>query len=177
MPRAEPASRPSRRPIPAPEAPRRRRRRRPQEAAGVPRPLRAPPAGAVAVAAPAALELESLRAVWPAVLESSRLGNTLCARTCSTETRPIAVDGAQVTIAFAPDAAYQLRKADDDEYRACVAEAIRAVTGRHGADRLRARRARRRRGQPPPAPTDSEWVERFVAEFDAEEIHPESEAS
>ena len=31
--------------------------------------------------------------------------------------------------------------------------------------------------QPAAAPTEQEWVQRFVAEFDAEEIHPESEAS
>ena len=71
-----------------------------------------------------------------------------------------------------------MRKADGDEDRACVAEAIRTLTGGakpqiayvlgDGAAAV---------AEPAPAPTDSEWVERFVAEFDAEEIHPESEAS
>ncbi|MEA2194074.1 MAG: polymerase subunit gamma/tau [Solirubrobacteraceae bacterium] len=155
-------------PAPAPEAP---------------QPPSAPPAGdgAIAVAAPMALELESLRAVWPAVLEELKTsGNTLCAHRLA-DTRPIAVDGTRVTVAFAPESEsvdYNMRKADADEDRACVAEAIRTLTG--GAkpqiayvlgDEPAAV------AEPPAAPTDSEWVERFVAEFDAEEIHPESEAS
>ena len=104
-------------PAPAPEAP---------------QPPSSPPAGAVAVAAPIGLDLESLRAVWPAVLDELKTsGNTLCAHMLS-DTRPVAVEGGQVTIAFPPDgenADYHMRKADDDDYRACVAEAIRAITG------------------------------------------------
>ncbi|MDP1849000.1 MAG: DNA polymerase III subunit gamma/tau [Solirubrobacteraceae bacterium] len=153
-------------PAPAPEAP---------------QPPSSPPAGSVAVAAPVALDLDGLRSVWPAVIEELlNSGNTLCAHRLA-ETVPIAVDGGQVTIAFAADAEHAehfMRKADSDEDRACVAEAIRTLTG--GAKPQIAYVL----GQPPvaveeppAAPTDSEWVQRFVAEFDAEEIHPESEAS
>jgi DNA polymerase-3 subunit gamma/tau len=136
---------------------------------------------AVAIAAPVALELESLRAVWPAVLDSLKAsGNTLCAHRLA-DTYPVAVEGTQVTVAFAPDgehAEHHMRKADSDEDRACVAEAIRTLTGGVkpqvayvlGEDAAVA-------AAPAAAPTDREWVERFVAEFDAEEIHPESEAS
>ncbi|MDQ3721678.1 MAG: hypothetical protein M3376_01105, partial [Actinomycetota bacterium] len=93
---------------------------------------------------------------------------------------PVAVDGAQITVAFAPgaDSGYNMRKADGDDYRACVAEAIRVLTG--GAKPQVAYvlgQEAAAAAQPAPAPTDSEWVQRFVAEFDAEEIHPESEAS
>lgn len=132
-----------------------------------------------ATAHPSALELESLRAVWPAVLDSLKSsGNTLCAHMLA-DTRPVAVEGAQVTVAFAPDehAEHYMRKADDDDHRASVAEAIRAITGDKpqvayvlGEDAAVAE-------EPAAPPTDSEWVDRFVAEFDAEEIHPESEAS
>ena len=139
------------------------------------------PPAAVAVAAPVALELESLRAVWPAVLEELKTsGNTLCAHRLA-KTVPVAVRGTQVTIAFAPDADgvdYNMRKADSDEDRACVGEAIRTLTG--GAKPQIAYVLGREAAavtQPAPAPTDSEWVARFVAEFDAEEIPPESEAS
>jgi DNA polymerase-3 subunit gamma/tau len=136
---------------------------------------------AVAIAAPVALELESLRAVWPAVLDSLKSsGNTLCAHRLA-DTYPVAVEGTQVTVAFAPDgehAEHHMRKADSDEDRACVAEAIRTLTGGLkpqvayvlGEDVAVAE-------APAAAPTDREWVDRFVAEFDAEEIHPESEAS
>ena len=164
-------------PAPGPEAP-------PPPCApspDAPQPPSQPPAGAVAVAAPAGLELTSLRAVWPAVIEALLTsGNTLCAHRLA-ETMPVAVEGTQVTIAFAADAEHaqhHMRKADSDEDRACVAEAIRTLTGAAkpqiayvlGAEAAAV-------AEPPPAPTDSEWVERFVAEFDAEEIHPESEAS
>ncbi len=137
-----------------------------------------PPRGSVAVAAPATLQLDldSLRAVWPAVLEQVKTsGNALCAAML-VETHPVSVDGAQITIAFSHDADYLMRKAEDDDYRACVADAVSTITGAKaqiayvlGEPAVAAER--------PDPPTDSEWVERFVAEFDAEEIHPESEAS
>jgi len=140
-----------------------------------------PPAGAVAVAAPVTLDLASLRAVWPAVLEELKSsGNTLCAHRLA-DTQPVAVDGTQVTVAFAPETEsvdYNMRKADGDEDRACVAEAIRTLTGGTRPQIAYVLGAETAAVQAPPAaPTDSEWVERFVAEFDAEEIHPESEAS
>jgi hypothetical protein len=134
------------------------------------------PAGAVAIADPVALELESLRAVWPAVLENVKASHALCAAVLS-ETRPVAVEGSRITVAFAHDAAYLMRKADDDEYRACVAEAIRALTGGTAQVAYVLDEPGGTVEEPAAAPTDHEWVQRFVAEFDAEEIHPESEAS
>ncbi len=134
------------------------------------------PAGAVAVAEPVALELESLRAVWPAVLENVKSSHALCAAVLS-ETRPVAVEGSRITVAFAHDAAYLMRKADDDEYRACVTEAIRALTGGIAQVDYVLDEPGGTVEEPGAAPTDHEWVQRFVAEFDAEEIHPESEAS
>ncbi len=158
---------------PAPEAPAPPSAPAPEPEA--PQPPSSPPAGAVAVAAPAGLELESLRTVWPAVLDAVKGSNALCAALLG-DTRPIGVEGNRVTVAFAHDATYLLRRANDEEYRACVAEAIRTVTG------VRAQVAYvldepQAAEQPAAAPTDQEWVQRFVAEFDAEEIHPESEAS
>ncbi|MFP5363068.1 MAG: DNA polymerase III subunit gamma/tau [Thermoleophilia bacterium] len=134
------------------------------------------PAGAVAVAPPQALDLDGLRAVWPAVLENVKGSNALCAALLS-ETRPVCVDGDRITVAFAHDAAYLLRKADDEEYRACVAGAIRSVTGAKAQVAYVLAEPAAAEQQPAVAPTDQEWVQRFVAEFDAEEIHPESEAS
>ncbi len=108
------------------------------------------------------------------MLDTVRTSNALCAALL-VETTPIAVEGARVTVAFAHDAGYLLRKADDEEYRACVAGAIGSVTG------VRAQVAYvlgEPAGAEPQAaaPTEQEWVQRFVAEFDAEEIDPESEA-
>jgi len=166
---------PPSRPAPGPKAP------TPTPALEAPQPPTQSPAGAVAVVAPVALDLASLRAVWPAVLEELKSsGNTLCAHRLL-DTQPIAVDGTQVTVAFAPQTEsvdYNMRKADGDEDRACVAEAIRTLTGGARPQIAYVLGAEAAATQAPPAaPTDSEWVERFVAEFDAEEIHPESEAS
>jgi hypothetical protein len=121
--------------------------------------------------------LDDLRAVWPAVIETVRSENALCAALLA-DALPIAVDGAQVTVAFPPTADFLRRKANDDGYRECVATAVRTVTG------SRAQIAYVLAELPPAGdrdraaaelPTEDEWVRRFVAEFDAEEILPEPE--
>jgi len=133
------------------------------------------------VAVPAAggpgmqLDLDSLRAVWPAVLAKVMAENALCAALLA-DAKPVAVDGALVTIAFPPTADFLRRKADDDGYRRCVAEAMRSVTGAKAqisyvlAD-LPA--LDEHEISAPAPPTEDEWVQRFVAEFDAEEILPD----
>ncbi len=132
---------------------------------------------AVAVAPPAGVELEldGLRTVWPAIIEAVKAsGNRICAAALA-EAQPVAVEGGWVTVAFPPGAEYQRRRADDDDYRACVAAALREVTGAKaqiayvledvpGADAAVA---------PPPAMSEDELLRRFVAEFDAEEILPD----
>jgi DNA polymerase-3 subunit gamma/tau len=135
-------------------------------------------AHAVAVAVPPqagpALELEGLRAVWPAVVEAVRAsGNAICAAALA-GAQPVAVEEGQVTVAFPPGAEYQRRKADDDEYRACVSAALRTVTGAKA--RIAYVLQERAPDAPPPEPqalSEDELVRRFVAEFDAEEILPD----
>nr|MBA3747606.1 hypothetical protein [Solirubrobacterales bacterium] len=119
-----------------------------------------------------ALDLDSLRAVWPAVLETVMSENALCAALIA-DAVPIAVDGPLVTIAFAPSDDFHRRKADDDGYRCCVAEAVRTVTGckaqiSYVLSELPATEQLESAADAPP--TENEWVRRFVAEFDAEEI-------
>jgi DNA polymerase-3 subunit gamma/tau len=121
------------------------------------------------------LDLDSLRAVWPAVIESVMSENALCAALLA-DTLPIAVDDGVVTVAFPPTADFLRRKADDDGYRRCVSEAVRAVTGSRAqmsyvlAELPTAAQHAAADAAPP---TEDEWVRRFVAEFDAEEIAPE----
>ena len=138
--------------------------------------------GSVAVApqpAGVALDLAGLRAVWPAVLEAVLAENALCAALLADAT-PVAVDGSLVTIAFPSDADFMRRKADDDGYRRCVAEALRAVTGSKPqityvlADAPATEEHAQAVAAPP---TEEEWVRRFVAEFDAEEIVPDPDDS
>ncbi len=133
----------------------------------------------VAVVAPAGieLELEGLRTVWPAIIEAVMAsGNRLCAAALS-EARPVAVQDGRVTVAFPPGLEYQRRRADDDDYRACVAAALREVTGAKAqiAYVLEAVPAADEAETAPPAMSEDELVRRFVAEFDAEEIHTEPE--
>jgi DNA polymerase III subunit gamma/tau len=135
-------------------------------------------AHAVAVAVPAhavpALELEGLRAVWPAVIDAVKAsGNAICAAALA-EARPVAVEDGEVTVAFPPGAEYQRRKADDDEYRACVSAALRTVTGAQArVAYVLEERVVGEAAAAPPALSEDELVRRFVAEFDAEEILPD----
>jgi DNA polymerase-3 subunit gamma/tau len=135
---------------------------------------------AVAVAPPAGVELEldGLRSVWPAIIEAVKAsGNRICAAALA-EAQPVAVEDGRVTVAFPPGAEYQRRRADDEDYRACVAAALREVTGAKAqiAYVLEEVPAADDAPAAPSALSEDELVRRFVAEFDAEEIHPESEA-
>jgi DNA polymerase-3 subunit gamma/tau len=100
-------------------------------------------------------------------------GNAICAAALA-EAQPVAVEEGQVTVAFPPGAEYQRRKADDDEYRACVSAALRTVTGATARIAyVLQERASGAAAAAPPALSEDELVRRFVAEFDAEEIQPD----
>jgi DNA polymerase-3 subunit gamma/tau len=171
-------------PLPRPEAP------PPPSTPPAPEPPPLPPAAqangmthAVAVAVPSRpgieLELDGLRTVWPAIIEAVKAsGNRICAAALA-EAQPVAVEGGQVTVAFPPGAEYQRRRADDDEYRACVVAALREVTGAKAQiayvleEVPTAEEAAAAAAAAEPPMSEDEVVRRFVAEFDAEEIHPE----
>jgi DNA polymerase-3 subunit gamma/tau len=170
-------------PLPTPEAPTPPSAPPPSE----PPPLAARANGithAVAVTVPPHagpdLELDGLRTVWPAIVEAVKAsGNRICAAALA-EAQPIAVEEGQVTVAFPPGAEYQRRRADDDDYRACVAAALREVTGAKAqiAYVLEAvPTAEEAAAAAPPALSEDELVQRFVAEFDAEEIHPDPDST
>jgi DNA polymerase-3 subunit gamma/tau len=121
----------------------------------------------------ASLELEAVRAAWPAVLDQVKRANALCAGLLE-KTRPTEVADGAVTVAFPADAEFLRRKAEATAYRDCVGAALRAVTGH--APRLTYVLADEDGASEEPAVlTDDEVVARLVAEFDAEEIHPTPE--
>ena len=123
-----------------------------------------------------ALDLESLRTVWPAVLDTVRTANALCAALL-VETTPIAVEGARVTVAFAqPTPATCCARPTATSTAPASRARSGSVTGGQAAGRLRPRREPAGAEPQAAAPTEEEWVQRLVAEFDAEEIDPESEA-
>jgi DNA polymerase III subunit gamma/tau len=125
--------------------------------------------------------LDGLRDVWPAVLDHLKTTNVLCASVLA-ESRPVELRSGELTVAFPPGSEFLRRKADTETYRACVLEALKAVTGQAPtlAYELRelevgmaAAGGTDGPGNPPPL-TEEEWVARFVTEFDAEEIIPEA---
>jgi DNA polymerase-3 subunit gamma/tau len=119
---------------------------------------------------PAARDLESVCAVWPAVVELVRsehslLGAVIC------EARPVAVDGDDLTLAFASSAQFLKKKAEDPNYRAAVSEALRSIAG--GRWRLSYELSDELAGEERPGSSqhsEEEWVARFMQEFDAEEV-------
>jgi DNA polymerase-3 subunit gamma/tau len=142
----------------------------------------APPAPEAVVAAaepvppppPAAeLDLASLRELWPAVVEAVRAENVL-AHAAVERAQPVAVEDGEVTLAFASGDSFYKKKAEGDDHRVVIVEALRAVSG--GALRIRCElrdTVPERIAATPLAatgPADEDLVDRFVAEFDAEEL-------
>lgn len=125
------------------------------------------------------MTLAELLDVWPAVLDGVRERHALCAGLLSTA-RPVALDADVLVVAFPQDQEFLRRKADDPDMRACVADALRAVTGTSPQIAYELRdlapaegEARDARSAPLPGP---EFIEKLMAAFDAEEIRPDDEA-
>jgi DNA polymerase-3 subunit gamma/tau len=145
-----------------------------------PEPAPQPPAPAPQSPPPAgALDLDGLRALWPAVVDAVRAENAMLAAAL-VEARPLAVADGEATLAFAPGADFLKRKAESEEHRRIAAEALRAL----GGVPLRLRYELREpppgdpAAAPAPAPlSDAELVDRFVSAFDAEELIDDEEGA
>jgi DNA polymerase III subunit gamma/tau len=130
------------------------------------------PTSAPAVAA--ATDLDSLLAVWPAVIDVVRADNALIGALIA-DARPAAVDGEDLTVAFASSAAFLKKKAEHPDNRAIVSEALRQVTGGRWRLSYELLEADAELASPGEAPTEEEWVRRFMEEFDAEELLSDQE--
>jgi DNA polymerase III subunit gamma/tau len=119
---------------------------------------------------PPAEDLQSVRAVWPAVVELVRGEHALLGALIA-EAQPVGTDGDDLTLAFAATAQFLKKKAEDPANRLAVGEALRAITGRRWRlsyelrDELTPQDRPDARGH-----SEEEWVRRFIDEFDAEEI-------
>jgi DNA polymerase-3 subunit gamma/tau len=123
---------------------------------------------------PVARDLESVRSLWPGVVELVRREHALLGALIA-EARPVALEGEDLTLAFAPTAQFLKKKAEGPANRAAVGEALHAVTG--GRWRLSYELSDELAGEDQAAhaePTEEEWVRRFMEEFDAEEVTGES---
>jgi DNA polymerase-3 subunit gamma/tau len=105
------------------------------------------------------------------VVELVRANNAMLAALLG-DARPVSATQRELTLAFPVGAAFLKRKAEQDDHRRAAAEAFRSVTGHAVALRyeLREEQAEDREREPPPL-TGEELVQRFLEEFDAEELH------
>jgi DNA polymerase-3 subunit gamma/tau len=121
----------------------------------------------------ASFDLEAMRSLWPAVLDTVREQNSMLAALLD-GANPIALSGDELTVAFSESRAFLKRKAEDAPNREALAGAIQTVSG--NAVRL-AYELRPDDGEEAPASpklSDEELVKHFLEEFDAEEL-PEEE--
>jgi DNA polymerase-3 subunit gamma/tau len=198
-PRAEPAaSAPPPATTPAPPTPAAPTAPTPAPAAPAPTGLGPSTAAAVAAAAPAEpapapepepepvpppvpageLDLDALRELWPAVVDAIRSENGLLAAALE-KAQPVEVAGGEATFAFAREESFFKGTAERDEHRQRVAETVRSLAGTALRPRYELRELTvELPGMPAPiAPTDEELVDRFVAEFDAEELIDDEEGT
>jgi DNA polymerase III subunit gamma/tau len=141
-----------------------------------------PPAPAEATPEPPAsageLDLAALRELWPAVVNTIRGENGLLAAALE-KAQPVDVSDGEATFAFAREESFFKGTAERDEHRQRVAETVRALAGTAVRPRYELRELTvELPGMPAPiAPTDDELVDRFVAEFDAEELIDDEEGT
>ncbi|HSO99090.1 MAG TPA: DNA polymerase III subunit gamma/tau [Solirubrobacteraceae bacterium] len=145
-----------------------------------PPPDAGPPPGSDPVSQPAApdpvppvgpLGLETITAVWPAVVDIVRANNVMIGALLE-GARPVGLDAQTVTVAFPAQAAFLKRKAEQEEHRRVATEALRTVTGEALALRYE---LRDEAALPEPSAaaatlSGDELVRRFMEEFDAEEL-------
>jgi DNA polymerase III subunit gamma/tau len=156
----------------------------PPAANGAPNALAPMTAAAVAAAAapdrPAAapptpageLDVAALRELWPAVVDAIRAENGLLGAALE-KAQPVEVAGGEATFAFAREESFFKGTAERDEHRQRVAETMRSLSGIALRPRYELRELAAAEPAAAPAvttPTDDELVDRFVAEFDAEEL-------
>jgi DNA polymerase-3 subunit gamma/tau len=120
---------------------------------------------------PPGLELETALASWPAVVDIVRERNAMLAALL-TDARPVEISDRDLTLAFPSGAAFLKRKAEQDDHRRVTADALRTVTGQALALRYELREELERKDKAGTAPVLSgeELVQRFMEEFDAEEL-------
>ena len=136
----------------------------------------APPAPPAAVQAPArpSGQLEAVSAVWPAVVDLVRSENALLGALIA-EAQPLAIDGQELTLAFASTAQFLKKKAEDPANRAIVGEALGTIAGGKWRLTYELREEHEPHERAPAGEhSEQEWVRRFMDEFDAEEIVEES---
>ncbi|HTR72526.1 MAG TPA: hypothetical protein VMG80_02945, partial [Solirubrobacteraceae bacterium] len=124
-----------------------------------------------------ATDLLALVELWPAVIELVLAEHALCGAVIA-DTRPIGVAGEDLTVGFPTGAEFLKKKAEDPANRQIVTEALRQVAGGRWriSYELDPELDVAGEGGAARAYTEEEWIERFKAELDAEEVPVEAGA-
>jgi DNA polymerase-3 subunit gamma/tau len=137
----------------------------------------APPAASAAGAVPTlTVDLDGLREVWPAVLDTVK-GNLLM-HGCLSKARVLRYESGTLTLAWERTDAFHRKKAESVPCREAVSEALRSLTGstpRLAYELVDPADLAVEEAAGPPPPTEADWVETFKREFDAREIVPDDE--
>jgi DNA polymerase III subunit gamma/tau len=115
----------------------------------------------------AALELEQVQELWPAVAEAVAEQNGMLGAALAAA-RPVAVEGDRLTVAFPSDAAFVKKKAEAG--RELIRGALRGLTGRAPGLIFELSHATR---AGPTTLEEAELIERLRTEFGAEEVFDE----
>jgi DNA polymerase III subunit gamma/tau len=124
--------------------------------------------------ATAAVDLERISGLWPAVVDQMRQSGSELLSTVYEAARPVAVDAerAVLKVGFPPSAAFNKRKAEAQANRDRFAEAVRTIVGESlrpvyvlldGEEESAGNGAE-------PEVSEAELIERLKSEFDAEEF-------
>ncbi len=115
-------------------------------------------------------DIESVYALWPAVVDLVRSEHALLGAVIG-EARPVEVDGEELTLVYPFSAEFYKKKAEDPANRATVGEALGALAGGRWRLRYELRDTPERDvGEGADGRSEEQWVERFIDEFDAEEL-------
>ncbi len=125
-----------------------------------------PPSGEV--------DLASIRGVWPAVVDTVKAQNMMLAAAVA-KSRPCELRGDELVVAFGSEDSFYRRKAEDTACRQIVSEAVRSLTGRSLRLVYDSRDDDAEPEAAPVAVSEEEIIQRFKAEFEAEEIVPDDD--
>ena len=113
------------------------------------------------------MTLQTLVEAWPAVVATLRASNAMLGAVIE-DAQPVELDGSRLVLAFAADAAFLRRKAQDRASRAALSDAVTQVTGRSLS--LDYELLEAADSAAPVTLTEEELVRRLKDEFDAEEL-------
>jgi DNA polymerase III subunit gamma/tau len=115
-------------------------------------------------------DLRSLVELWPAVVKLVEADNRMVGAVIA-DALPVGADGADLIVGFPASASFLKRKAEDRANRTLVAEALRELTGARWRISYELREELEPGGDGQPRSySEEEWIERFKAELDAEEV-------